>query len=173
MIRVQMIRSDTRHPDKRRRHQGRASYEVAGRRFEAEGPASIYKLTTLLWLHRHGGEEFEVGDDRDPFGKPGGLALRGRVRNWALLGKGKPNFTRKAKPNSDFMPDEREVIARSAGTVVDVVGVPAASGLPGAVCATRSSGGPEYPRGEDRARAASGLASMILRHRGFTSVPYE
>ncbi len=30
-----MIRQDTRHPDKRRRHQGRASCEVAGRRFEA------------------------------------------------------------------------------------------------------------------------------------------
>ncbi len=49
VIRVQMIRSDTRHPSKRRRHQGRASCEVAGRRFEAEGPAPIYKLTTLLW----------------------------------------------------------------------------------------------------------------------------
>ncbi len=55
MIRVQMIRQDTRHPDKCRRHQ--ASCEVAGRRFEAEGRASIYKLTTLLWLHGHGGEE--------------------------------------------------------------------------------------------------------------------
>jgi len=47
VIRVQMIRSDTRHPDRRRRHQGRASCEVAGRRFETEGPAPIYKLTTL------------------------------------------------------------------------------------------------------------------------------
>ncbi len=39
MIRIDMIRQDTRHPEKRRRHQGRASCEVAGRRFEAEGPA--------------------------------------------------------------------------------------------------------------------------------------
>ena len=34
MIRIDMIRQDTRHPDRRRRHQGRASCEVAGRRFE-------------------------------------------------------------------------------------------------------------------------------------------
>ncbi len=58
---------------------------MAGRRFEAEGPAPIYKLTTLLWLHGHGGAGFEVWDDRDPFGNPGGLALRGPVRNWASL----------------------------------------------------------------------------------------
>ncbi len=37
MIRVQMIRSDTRHPDRGRRHQGWASCEVAGRHFEAQG----------------------------------------------------------------------------------------------------------------------------------------
>ena len=46
MIRVQMIRQDTRHPDKRRRHQGRASFQVAGRRFETQGPAPIYRLAT-------------------------------------------------------------------------------------------------------------------------------
>ncbi len=153
MIRIDMLRQDTRHPDKRRRHQGRASCEVAGRRFEAEGPAPIYKLTTLLWLHGHGGVGFEVWDDRDPFGKPGGLALLGRVRNWALLAKGKPSFTRKAKPDSDFMPDEREVIARAAGTVVDMAGVPAASGLPGAVCVTRPADGPEHSQGQDDASA--------------------
>ena len=117
------------------------------------GPAPIYKLTTLLWLHGHGGVGFEVWADRNPFGKPGGLALRGRVRNWALLVKGKPNFTRKAKPDSDFMPDEREVIARAAGTVVDMAGVPAASGLPGAVCVTRPADGPEHSQGQDDASA--------------------
>ncbi len=62
MIRIDMLRQDTNHPDRRRRHQGRASCEVAGRRFEAEGPAPIYKLTTLLWLHGHGGAGFEVWD---------------------------------------------------------------------------------------------------------------
>ncbi len=154
MIRIDMLRQDTNHPDRRRRHQGRASCEVAGRRFETEGPAPIYKLTTLLWLHGHGGVGFEVWADRNPFGKPGGLALRGKVRNRAILVKGKPSFTRKAKPDSDFMPDEREVIARSAGTVVDVAGVPAASGLPGAVCVTRPADGPEHPQGQDRAPAA-------------------
>ncbi len=151
MIHIQMIRGNTRDPDRRKRHPSRASCEVDGRRYETVGPAPIYKLSTLLWLHGHGGERFEVWDDRDPFGKPGGLALHGRVRNWALLVKGKPNFTRKAKPDSDFIPDDREVIARAAGTVVDLAGVPAASGLPGAVCATRPSDGPEYPQKEDGA----------------------
>ena len=80
-----MIRQDTRHPDKCRRHQGRAWCAVAGRRFETTGPAPIYKLVTLLWLHGHGGEHFEVWDDLSPFSKPGGLALCGRVRNWARL----------------------------------------------------------------------------------------
>ncbi len=158
MIRTDMTRQDTRHPDKRRRHQGRASCEVAGRRFEAEGPAPIYKLTTLLWLHGHGGVGIEVWDDRSPFGKPGGLALRGKVQNWVILVKGKPNFTRKAKPDSDFMPDEREVIARAAGTVVSLAKVPAASGLPGAGRATHPSDEPEHPQGQDRAPAAFATA---------------
>ncbi len=153
MILIDMTRQDTRHPDRRRRHQGRAWCEVAGRRFEAEGSAPIYKLATLLWLHGHGVVGFEVWDDRKPFGKPGGLASRGKVRNRAILVKGKPSFTRKAKPDSDFMPDEREVIDRAAGTVVDMAGVPAASGLPGAVCATRPADGPEHPQGQDRAPA--------------------
>ena len=82
MIRIDMIRQDTRHPDKRLRHQGRASCEVGGQRFEAQGPAPIYRLATLLWLHGHGGAEFEVWDDLSPFGNPGGLAMTGEVRNW-------------------------------------------------------------------------------------------
>ncbi len=73
MIRVQMIRSDMRHPDRHRRHQGRAWCQVAGRRFEAQGPAPIYKLATLLWLHGHGGAAFEVYDDRS---HPGGSMNR-------------------------------------------------------------------------------------------------
>ncbi len=55
MIRIDMLRQDTRHPDKRRRHQGRASCEIADHRFETVGPAPIYKLATLLWLRGHGG----------------------------------------------------------------------------------------------------------------------
>ncbi len=69
-IRINMVRPDTQHPDKRRRHQGRASCQVVDRRFEAKGPAPIYRLVTLLWLHGHRGNEFEVWDDLSPFGIP-------------------------------------------------------------------------------------------------------
>ncbi len=154
MIRIQMIRPDTRHPDRRRRYQGRASCEVAGRRFEAEGPAPIYKLATLLWLHGHGGERFEVWDDLSPTGRPGGLALTGRVRNWARLVNGKPTFERKTAPEPDFTPAEREIVTRAAGTVAGLPQrVPSSGGL-AAVCATRPSDGPEHPQERDRAPAA-------------------
>ncbi len=119
MIRIEMIRQDTRHPDKRHRHQGRAWCEVAGRRFETEGPATIYKLVTLLWLHDHYGEHFEAWDDVSPFGKPGGLAMRGKVRNWARLVNRKSKFDRKAVPNPNFTSIERSVVAEAAGRVAD------------------------------------------------------
>ena len=151
MIRINMIRQDERHPDRGKRHPPRASCEISGRRYEAAGPAPIYKLSTLLLLHGHGGERFEVWDDRDPFGKSGGLALHGRIRNWALLVKGKPNFTRKAKPDSDFIPDVRQLIAQAAGTVVDLDETRPASGLWGAVCATSPSNGPRHPLERDDA----------------------
>ncbi len=151
MIRIDTLRQDTRHPDKRRRHQGRASCEVAGRRFETRGPAPVYKIVTLLWLHGHDGEPFEVWDDLSPFGKPGGLAMTGRVRNWARLVKGKPNFTRKARSDPDLTPDERQVIAHAAGTVVDLDETRPASGLSGAVCATHSSAGPDHRPERERA----------------------
>ena len=154
MIRIDLTRQDANNPERRKRHPSRASCEIGGQRYETTGPAPIYKLLTLLWLHGHGSKDYEAWDDRDPFGNPGGLALRGPVRNWALLVKGKPNFTRKAKSDSDFIPDEREVIARAAGTVVDLAGVPAASGLPGAVCVTGPADGPEHAQGQDRAPGA-------------------
>ncbi len=44
---LDMARQDTNQPNKRRRHQGRASCEVAGRRFEAEGPARYEALGEL------------------------------------------------------------------------------------------------------------------------------
>ncbi len=84
-------------------------------------------------------------------GKPGGLAMHGRVRNWAYLAKGKPNFTRKTQPDPDFTADERLVIAQAAGTVDDLAETRPASGLTGAVCATRPSDGPEHPQGQDGA----------------------
>ncbi len=94
MIRIDMTQQNSNHPDKRRRHQGRAWCEVAGGRFETRGPAPIYRMATLLWLHCYGGAEFEVWDNLSPFGKPGGLAMTGRVRNWASFEtpNGKPMF---------------------------------------------------------------------------------
>ena len=94
LIRIDLTQQNSNHANKHCRHQGRAICEVAGRRFEAQGPAPIYKLVTLLWLHGHRGEEFEVWDDLSPFGNPGGLAMRGRVRNWASLDtpKGMPMY---------------------------------------------------------------------------------
>ena len=119
MIRIDMTRQDTRHPNRRRRHQGRAICELANRRFETKGPAPIYKLTTLLWLYGHGGADFEVHDDISPTGKPGGLAMTGRVRNWARLINGKPKFNNNASFETDFSPQERELVARAAGRVLD------------------------------------------------------
>ena len=117
MIQINMTRQDTRHPKKRLRHYGRAWCEVDGRRFETKGPAPIYKLTTLLWLHGHRGKEFEVWDNLSPYGKPGGLAMTGRVRNWARLINGKPKFNKDASFETDFSPQERELVARAAGRV--------------------------------------------------------
>ena len=113
MIRIDMTRQDTRHPDKRLRHQGRASCEVAGRRFETEGPAPVYKLATLLWQHGHRGKEFEVWDNLSPFGNPGGLAMTGKVRNWARLINGKPKFNNNASFETDFSPQERELVGQA------------------------------------------------------------
>ena len=88
---------------------------------ETQGPAPIYKLATLLWLHGHGGEEFEVHDDVSPTGKSGGLAMMGRVRNWARLVKGKVTFDRQAEPTTEFAPDEVDLIAQAAGRVSHAV----------------------------------------------------
>ncbi len=159
MILIDMMRQDTRHPDRRRRHQGRASCEVAGRRFEAEGPAPIYKLTTLLWLHGHGGVGFEVWDDVSPFGKPGGLAMRGQVRNWASFEtpKGMPMFRMKSKPNPDFTPEQQAAVVKAAGVVVSCDAGSRETLSPGR--ATHPSDGPEHPQGQDRAPAAFATAS--------------
>ncbi len=151
MIRIQMIRQDTNHRDKRRRHQGRASCEVAGRRVETQGPAPVYKLTTLLWLHGHGGAAFEVHDNVSPTGKPGGLAMRGRVRNWARLVKGKPAFDKDAPSETDFSPHERDLIARAAGRVTETDSPRPENVRTGA---THPPDGPEYPQERDRAPIA-------------------
>ncbi len=153
MIHIDMTQQDTRHPDKRLRHHGRASCDVVGRRFEAKGPAPIYKLVTLLWLHGHGCAAFEVWDDLSPFGNPGGLAMRGRVRNWARLVKGKVTFDRQAVPTTEFAPDEVDLITRAAGRVSDAVGIdsPAPGNARTAPISVRD--GPEYPQMDDVAPA--------------------
>ncbi len=74
-------------------------------------------MITLLWLHGHGGASFEIWDDLSPFGKPGGLAMRGKVRNWARLVKGKPSFDGQAKPVPEFTPNDVDLIAQAAGRV--------------------------------------------------------
>ncbi len=94
-----VIRAPSREAEARR-----ATCESAGRRFEAKGPAPVYRMVTLLWLHGHGGAAFEVYDDLSPTGKPGGLAMRGKVRNWSRLVKGKVTFDRQAKPATEFTP---------------------------------------------------------------------
>ena len=154
MIRVQMIRSDMRHLDRRRRHQGRVWCEAAGRRFEAHGPAPIYKLATLLWLHGHDGADFEVWDDRSPSGKPGGLAMRGQVRNWASFEtpKGMPMFRMKSQPDPDFTPEQRAAVVKAAGVVVSMDADSRETLSPGRV--TRPADGPRYPQEQDRAPAA-------------------
>ncbi len=149
MIRIDMIRQDTRHPDKRRRHQGRAICEVAGQRFEAQGPAPVYKLATLLWLHGHGGVKFEVYDDLSPFGRPGGRAMRGTVRNWARLVNGKPKFDRKAPPDPDFKPSERGVIAQAAGGRAGKPQSVPPRGDNARTAATRPSDGLRHHQGQD------------------------
>ena len=144
MICINMTRQGTRHPDKSRRHQGRASCEVAGRRFEAQGPAPVYKLATLLWLHGHGGADFEVWDDVSPFGKPGGLAMRGKVQNWASVEtpKGAPMFRMKSKADPDFTPEQRAAAAKAAGVIVTCDAVSRGTFPPGR--ATSPSAGPTY-----------------------------
>jgi hypothetical protein len=145
MIRIDMTRQDTRHLDKCRRHPGRAICEVAGGRFETRGPAPIYRMATLLWLHGHGGEEFEVWDDLSPFGKSGGLAMTGRVRNWASFEtpKGMPMFRMKSPPDPDFTPEQRATVAKAAGVVISCDAVSRDTPTPG--CATSPSDGLRHP----------------------------
>ncbi len=146
MIRIDMIQQDTRYPDRRKRHPGRASCEVAGRRFETLGPAPIYRLATLLWLHGHGGADFEVWDDVSPFGKPGGLAMTERVRSWALISNGRPMFMKDAKPDPSFTPQERELTARAAGQVIRLAEKDSSRPYKARTGETRPSNIPEHPR---------------------------
>jgi hypothetical protein len=153
MIRIDLTRQDANHPDRRKRHSSRASCEAGGRRYESTGPAPIYKLTTLLLLHGHGGEHFEAWDDRSPFGKPGGLAMRGRVRNWARLVKGKPVFNKDAPSEVDFSSHERELVARAAGRVVELTEVGPARPENERTAPSCPSDGPDHRPEQDPASA--------------------
>ena len=149
MIRIDLTRQNINHPDRQKRHPSRASCEVDGRRYETTGPASIYKIVTLLWLHGHDGEPFEVWDDLDPFDNPGGLALRGRVRNWASFEtpKGSPMFRMKSKSNPNFTPEQRTTAAKVAGVVVSCDADSRKTLSPGRT--TRPSDGPNCPQERD------------------------
>ncbi len=157
MFRFSLLCQDTRHPEKRRRHAGRANCQVADRRFETRGPAPIYKLVSLLWLHGYGGADFEVWDDLSPFGRPGGLAMRGRVRNWASFEtpNGKPMFRMKSKPDPDFGPEQRAAVAKAAGVVMSCDAVSRDTPEPG--CASRLPGGPGHP--PERDDASTGIST--------------
>ncbi len=126
---------------------------MAGRRFETQGPAAIYKLTTLLWLHSHGGTDFELWDDLSPLGKPGGLAMRGKVRNWVRLVNGKPKFNKDAPSETDFSPHERDQIARAAGRVSDAAQIDSPRPDNARTATTRPSDGPRHPQRQDHALA--------------------
>ncbi len=108
-------------------------------------------MITLLWLHGHGGEAFEVWDDLSPFGKPGGLAMTGRVRNWARLAKGKVTFDRQAKPATEFTPKEVELIARAAGRIFDAAGIDSPAAGNARTATTRPSDSPGCPQKVDGA----------------------
>ncbi len=120
-------------------------------RLREDRPGTIYRIATLLWLHGHGGEEFEVWDDVSPFGKPGGLAMRGQVRNWSSFEtpNGKPMFRMKSQPDPDFTPEQRATAAKAAGVVVSLDADSRGTFAPGR--ATSPSDGPEYPQKEDGA----------------------
>ncbi len=86
-----------------------------------------------------------------PTGKPGGLAQRGKVRNWARLVNGKVTFDRQANPAAEFAPDEVDFIAHAAGRVSDSAEID--SPVPGNTRTAPISvpDGPNYPRGGEGA----------------------
>ena len=151
MIRINSITPNTNTSNKRRRHQGRASCDVAGRCFESVGPAPISKLATLLWLHGHGGADFEAWDDVSPFGKLGGLAMTGRARNWARLVRGKPVFDKDAPSETDFSSHDRRLVAQASGRVAELTETDSARPENGRTALSRPSDGPDHPRGQDGA----------------------
>jgi hypothetical protein len=136
--------------------QRRASCAVDGRRYTAKGPAPIYKLGTLLYLCGHAGEAFEVHDDRSPTGGPGGLAMRGKIKNWAWLKNGRIKFCPDAKPAPVFSPAEVDFVAKAAGQVSGV----GQEALPSSrKPAQRVPGLPESQNSAETAKPLTGFAT--------------
>jgi hypothetical protein len=95
--------------------------------------------------------------DVSPFGKPGGLAMTGHVRNWAgFKGKGKLSFTARSKPRPTFTSDELALIATVAGNVSKI----APPGLPEEPhsAISPSDGRGHYPAALDGAHGAPAAA---------------
>ncbi len=86
-----------------------------------------------------------------PTGRPGGLAMRGRVRTWASFDtpKGMPMFRMKSKPDPDFTPEQHAAVAKAAGVVISCDAVSRDTPTPG--CASSPSDGPRHPLEQDDA----------------------
>ena len=80
-IRIELTRAVTSCP-REEWQPSRARCVVDGKAYETEGPASIFKIVTLLDQAGFRGKGFEVFDNQSPFGSPGGLALTGQVRSY-------------------------------------------------------------------------------------------
>ena len=65
-----------------------------------------------------------------PTGKPGGLAMRGKVRNWAYLVRGKPSFTRKMQPDPDSTGSRFGKAGSTTGAVAGSLIAPAPEAAP-------------------------------------------
>ena len=163
-----MIRSDTRHLDRRRRHQGWASCEVTGRRFEVQGSAPIYMLATRLWVHGHGGADYEVYDDRCV----GRMSRMNEKVDWnsmaAQRGHTKSGGRQKGTPNrvtaeikaafrkhGDELVDALMALTKSADERVRLGAIQAAVARPGlgqgrAGRGPRRGGGDHQDRAQDR-----------------------
>lgn len=86
-----------------------------------------------------------------PTGRPDGLAMAGRVRNWAPISNGRPVFTKDAKPDPSFTPHEQKLVARTAGQVMELAEQGSSRAYKARTYATRPSDDPEYPQQQDGA----------------------
>ncbi len=78
--------------------------------------------------------------------------MRGKVRNWARLVKGNPAFVRDAPAEMVFSPDERDLIARAAGSAAKIGSAQPENAR---TAATRPSDGPDCPQERDGASAGN------------------